>query len=103
MRGDVRSRNCSRVTDREAFSRILFILVAVALVSFMGMGCARPTKGEILDRTQEIRVSRELKAELGRPDDVKALAMFEQWTYKASDGNVVFHIAGGKVIFRSAE
>jgi len=79
------------------------MLAAVGLVSLLQTGCARPTKGEILDKSREIRVARELKAKLGSPDDVEAVAMFEQWTYKASDGEVVFHIAGGKVVFRSAK
>lgn len=73
-------------------------LLAIALT--LG-SCTRPTKHEILAKSEDCHSSGELESKLGEPDDREVLAMFEQWTYHGSDGDVVFHVAQGKIIFRT--
>ena len=76
------------------------LALACLMAALLAAGCTKPTKDEILQKTKEVRVARDLRAALGSPDDVEALAMFEQWTYECQDGAVVFHIANEKIIFR---
>ena len=76
-------------------------LVSVLLVTaFLFAGCEQPTKKDILDKAREVHTRGELEEVLGQPDKFEKLAMFEQWTYEASDGAVMFHVAGDKVVFR---
>jgi hypothetical protein len=44
----------------------------------------------------------ELESRLGRPDDISKLGPMETWSYKASNGEVVFVIVGDSVTLQAA-
>ena len=81
-----------------AWRSCLFVVVLAVMV-----GCSSPSKADVLSRTKGIESAEELRKTIGAPDDVEALAMFERWRYECSDGDVVFHVAGDKVILRNTE
>lgn len=75
---------------------------AVALLLALVAGCGGRTKEEIIERTREISTRAELERTLGRPDDIAKLGPVEQWTYRASNGEVVFIIVGDAVTLQAA-
>lgn len=84
---------------REARPHVVAGLLVV--LALLAAGCSRPSKHEILEKTRDVHTRGELEEVLGSPDDREVLAMFEQWTYRAADGVVVFHVAHDKIIFRT--
>lgn len=72
---------------------ILALLFAAALL----VACGDPDKTEIIEKSRGVETSTELRDKLGDPDSIDKLGPIEKWTYKASDGSVVFMIAGDKV------
>jgi hypothetical protein len=74
------------------------VLVALARGT---AGCGPPTKHELLDKAEGIETKQELEAALGAPDDRSKLGPVETWKYVASDGEVVFLIAGDRVTFQA--
>lgn len=77
------------------------VVAGLLVLGLLATGCSRPTKHDLLSQTEDVHSSGELEAKIGKPDDREVLAMFEQWTYDCSDGVVVFHVAQGKIIFRT--
>jgi hypothetical protein len=59
--------------------------------------CGEPTKQDILAKAENVSTKAELESALGRPDDISKLGPIEQWTYRGSDGEVVFVITGDSV------
>ena len=66
---------------------------ALALVT----ACGGSTKEDILAKAKNASTKADLEKALGRPDDIAKLGPMEKWTYKASNGKVVFMIVGDKV------
>ncbi len=64
--------------------------------------CGEPSKEDILERAEHVSTKAELEAALGRPDDIMKLGPIEKWTYKASNGEVVFVLAGETVALEAA-
>jgi hypothetical protein len=71
-------------------------LVALSLSS-----CGAPTKEDILTKARNVSTRSELEKALGKPDDIGKLGPVEKWTYKASNGEVVFVIVGDKVTLQA--
>ena len=44
----------------------------------------------------------ELESRVGRPDDIAKLGPMERWTYKTSNGEVVFVLVGDTVTLQAA-
>ena len=82
----------SRVT-----TTMLVWLLAAALVS----GCSR-SKEDLVAKSRGASTRTELEQALGKPSDITKLGPVEQWTYKASNGSVVFLIVGDKVTLQAA-
>ena len=80
-----------------ATTAMLVWLLAVALMG----GCSR-TKEDLVEKSRRASTRAELERALGRPSDIAKLGPVEQWTYKASNGTVVFLIVGDKVTLQAA-
>jgi hypothetical protein len=78
--------------------RALAVLLLAALL--LG-GCSR-TKEDLLKKAETVKTRAELESRLGRPDDISKLGPMETWTYKASNGEVVFVIVGDSVTLQAA-
>jgi hypothetical protein len=76
-------------------------VVALALLGLALVGCSR-TKEEVLAKAEGVKTRAELESRLGRPDDIGKLGPIERWTYKASNGEVVFVIVGDTVTLQAA-
>lgn len=81
---------------RRALS-IALVAAALALAA-----CGPPTKHDLLSKAEGIETKQALEAALGAPDDRSKLGPVETWTYRASDGEVTFVIAGDRVRFEAA-
>ena len=79
------------------FARSLLTALVLASALLAAAACGEPSKGDILKKAEGVSEKARLEEILGRPDDISKLGPIEQWTYKASDGTVVFNITGDKV------
>jgi len=68
-------------------------LSAVLLIA----ACGEPSKQDILEKARGVETRADLEAALGRPDDIAKFGPIERWTYKASDGHVIYVITGDAV------
>ena len=76
--------------------------LAVLLAALLALaGCSR-TKEDMLRKAEDVKTRSELESRLGRPDDIAKLGPVEHWTYKASNGEVVFLIVGETVTLQAA-
>ena len=82
-------------------ARSLLTALVLASVLFVVAACGEPSKGDILKKAEGVSEKARLEEILGRPDDVSKLGPIEQWTYKASDGTVVFIITGEEVTMQA--
>ena len=80
---------------RRAFGALACVL-ALALVA----GCSR-SKEDLVQKAEGVKTKGELESRLGRPDDIAKLGPMERWTYKASNGEVVFVIVGDAVTLQA--
>lgn len=68
--------------------------------------CGSPSKQELLRKAEGATTKAELEKALGKPTKFEGGGLgpitMETWTYTASDGEVVFVIAGNTVISRAA-
>ena len=78
---------------RMTMSRALVLGIALALVT----SCGGSTKEDIIAKAKNVSTTADLEKALGRPSDIAKLGPLEKWTYKASNGKVVFVIVGDKV------
>ncbi len=75
--------------------------LSCALALSLLVSCGSPTKEDILSKTRNVATRAELEKAAGKPDDISKLGPIEQWTYKASNGEVVFIIVGDKVTLQA--
>lgn len=73
------------------FSPLLGLLLLAA--------CFAPSKADIIKKAEGAKSRAQLEAALGEPSDVAKLGPIEKWTYVASDGSVVFLLAGDTITF----
>ncbi len=77
-------------------------LTALVLASALfAAACGEPSKADILKKVEGVSQKARLEEILGRPDEFSKLGPIEQWTYKASDGTVVFIITGDQVAMKA--
>jgi len=81
---------------RRAGVGLLLWVLAASLV----VGCSR-SKEDLIQKSRGVGTRAELERALGRPSDISKLGPVEQWTYKASNGDVVFLIVGDKVTMQA--
>ena len=82
---------------RSVVMAVLLWMLAMGLVT----GCSR-SKEDILEKSRGITTRPELERAVGKPSDVNKLGPVEQWTYKASNGTVVFLIVGDAVTLQAS-
>lgn len=72
------------------------------IVLALGTSCGSSTKEDILAKAKNATTKADLEKALGRPDDIAKLGPMEKWTYRASNGQVVFVIVGDRVAVEAA-
>jgi hypothetical protein len=77
--------------------RFLIRAVFCGLAMLLVAACSQRTKEDIIQKARNISTRAELEKTLGKPADIAKLGPLERWTYKASNGEVVFLIVGDKV------
>lgn len=77
--------------------RTLVVLLSLLLLA----ACFAPSKSELLKKAQGAKSRADLEAALGQPSDVSKIGPIEKWTYVASDGSVVFVLAGDTITFEA--
>ena len=68
-----------------------------ALALLLLAGCGNGTKEDVVRKARGVSTRSELEHALGKPTDIAKLGPLERWTYKASNGEVVFLIVGDHV------
>lgn len=82
---------------RGVMAAVLLWMAALGLVT----GCSR-SKEDLLEKSRGISARVDLERALGKPSEVNKLGPVEQWTYKASNGTVVFLIVADTVTLQAA-
>ncbi len=72
-----------------------------ALMLLTLVACSEPTKEDLLEKAKGVSTRAELEKTLGKPDDISKLGPIEQWTYQASNGNVIFVLTGDSVTMQA--
>lgn len=70
-------------------------LGAMALLALTA--CGGQTKEDIVEKARGASTRAKLEKALGQPSDIVKVGPMERWTYKASNGEVVFVIIGDAV------
>jgi hypothetical protein len=78
-------------------------LVLAAGLMLAVAACGKPTKEAMLQKAGNAKKSAEVVALLGQPDDIGKIGPLEIWTYKASNGKVVFTMLAENVTLVVAE
>lgn len=73
-----------------------------ALLVLVLAACGPSTKEDLIEKARAVSTRAELEKALGKPSDVAKLGPMETWTYRASNGEVVFLIVGDKVTLQAA-
>jgi hypothetical protein len=73
-----------------------------ALALILLAGCSDRTKEAIVQKARTASTRAELEKALGQPTDIAKLGPVERWTYKASNGEVVFLLVGDSVTLQAA-
>ena len=76
------------------------LLVCMLLAAVLLAGCSR-SKEDLIQKSRGVGTRAELERALGTPSDISKLGPVEQWTYKGSNGDVVFLIVGDKVTMQA--
>jgi hypothetical protein len=64
--------------------------------------CGGRTKEDIIEKARSVSTRSDLEKALGKSSDIAKLGPIERWTYKASNGEVVFLIVGEAVTLQAA-
>jgi hypothetical protein len=87
------------VIDRRCgLARLASALVLLAILS----ACGPRTKEDLIERTRGVETRVELEKAAGKPNDIAKMGPVETWTYRASNGDVIFLIIGDKVTLQAA-
>ena len=72
-------------------------IFAVLALTVLLTACFHKTKDDLIHKAEGVETKQQLRKVLGDPDGVDKLGPIEKWTYKASDGTVIFPIIADKV------
>jgi hypothetical protein len=86
--------------EARAMTRTVAGLLAGMCLAALLAGCSR-SKEDLIEKSRSVSTRTELEQALGKPSDISKLGPVEQWTYKASNGTVVFLIVGDKVTLQA--
>jgi hypothetical protein len=76
--------------------------LVIGLVLLSLAGCGPSTKEDMIAKARGVTTRAELEKALGKPSDISKLGPMETWTYKASNGQVVFVVIGDAVTLEAA-
>ena len=76
--------------------------LAIGVILFALAGCGPSSKEDLIAKARGITTRAELEKALGKPDDIVKLGPMEKWTYKASNGQLVYVIVGDAVTLEAA-
>jgi hypothetical protein len=77
-----------------------FALAGIVGLALLPAACDRMvTKADILKKAEGARTKADLEKQVGKPSEVDKVGPMEQWTYKTSDGSVVFMILNDRIVF----
>ena len=79
-----------------ALTRLACVVLLLSLA-----GCGPATKEDLLSKARDVKTRAELEKALGKPTDLAKLGPMETWTYKASNGTVVFLVVGDTVTMQA--
>lgn len=89
---------------RRSISRLTLLLPLVGLVVALA-ACGRGTKHDVIQKSEGVTTRAELERVLGKPDRFESAGVgplrMETWVYRASDGEVLFVVAGDTVVSRT--
>lgn len=72
--------------------------VIFSLIFALGLtACGPPSKHEIMKKADGLETKQELEAAIGPPDDVDRIGRLERWSYRTSDGEVLFVIVNDRI------
>jgi hypothetical protein len=71
--------------------------LVIGIVLLALAGCGPSSKEDLISKAHGITTRAELEKALGKPSDIDKLGPVEKWTYKASNGEVVYVIVGDAV------
>jgi hypothetical protein len=80
-------------------TRAAIAMCALALAVLTA--CGSRTKEDIIQKARDVSTRTQLEKALGQPTDIAKLGPVERWTYKASNGDVVFIILGDTVTMQA--
>lgn len=81
-------------------TRAMTVVLTCALAAGLLIGCGR-SKEDLVQKSRGVSTRAELEQALGKPSDIAKLGPVEQWTYRASNGSVIFLIVGDKVTLQA--
>ena len=81
--------------------RLTRIIALGALAISLLTACGGQTKEDIIQKAHGATTRAKLEKALGQPTDIAKLGPMERWTYKASNGEVVFVILGDAVTLQT--
>ncbi|GAB4362137.1 MAG: hypothetical protein Kow00114_17190 [Kiloniellaceae bacterium] len=81
-----------------------FVRTLAALLAVLALAaCFAPSKADLIKKAKGASTRAELEAALGEPSEVSKLGPIEKWTYQASDGKVVYVLAGDTITLEVTE
>ena len=89
------------MSTRRPKTRITIGIALCALALAFLAACGGRTKEDIVQKARDVSTRAELEKALGQPTDIAKLGPMERWTYKASNGDVVFLIVGDAVTLQA--
>ena len=81
--------------------RTLVRLAGAVLLLLVLAACGPPAKEDLLSKARDVKTRAELEKALGKPTDLSKIGPLETWTYKASNGTVVFVVVGDTVTIQA--
>lgn len=79
--------------------------VGVVVLAAPLVACGRGTKHDVMQKSEGATTRADLERVLGKPDRFESAGVgplrMETWTYRASDGEVLFVVAGNTVVSRT--
>ena len=82
-------------------NRVLLRACLCGLALILLTACGGRTKEDIIQKARDVSTRADLERALGKPTDIAKLGPMERWTYKASNGEVVFLIIGDTVTLQA--
>jgi hypothetical protein len=78
---------------------VVRLLLATAIA--LAIAACDDRKEDILKKSENAKTREQLRAVIGDPDDANKVGPIETWTYQASNGSVIFTLAGDTVMLKA--